>query len=117
LPDRGDANQVLKEANREAHSEWQEDWLTFKQDMDKVVSENERRILDLRAEVARVDARYQDGYNTRIDQVERRNSDLRNRVANYKNHGDSDWNAFKTSIRQDFDDLGASIRDITVSDR
>lgn len=109
-----DANQDLKEAKREVRAEWQENWLKFKRDNDQDIAANERRFLDLRKEVNDVDTRYRAKYNTRIDELERRNNELRDRIINYKDDGDPRWEEFKTEIKRDMDDLKSSVSNITI---
>lgn len=109
-----EANQDLNEASRDARTDWQEDWLGFKREINEDVSKNERRIMELRSEVAQIDTQYQDEYNVMINDAERRNYELRDRVNNYYNEGDQKWMVFKTDVRQDFDDLETSIRNIMV---
>lgn len=108
------AQQDLKEASREARAEWQADWLAFKTDINKKVADNERRILELRSEVARLDVRYQSEYSTNLDEVERRNNELRERVNNSTDEGDARWEAFKTDVGRDFDNLKTSIENIKI---
>ncbi len=109
-----DANQDLKEAKREARAEWQENWLKFKRDNDEEIASNERRILELRKDVKDVDARYRGKYNTRIDELEHRNNDLRDRVNNYKDAGDERWEEFKKDMKRDMDDLRSSLKNVTI---
>jgi len=109
-----DANQDLKEAKREARTEWQEAWLKFKRDNDKDVAENERRIIELRKEVNDVDARDRAKYTIRVDELERRNNDFRDRVNNTKDEGDVRWEEFKKDMKHDMDDLKSSLKTITI---
>lgn len=108
------ANQDLKEARRDAGTEWQEDWLKLKRDNDQEIAGNERRIIEIRKDVNTVDAPYRAKYNTRIDEFERRNNELRDRVNNYKNVGDEKWVEFKKDIKRDMDDLKSSLKNITI---
>ena len=110
-----EANQDLKEASRDVRADWEENWVAFKRDIDTRVSDNERRILELRSEVANIDTRYQASYNTSIDEAERRNNELRDRVANYKHEGDANWEVFKTDIGRDFDALKIALGNITIA--
>lgn len=109
-----DANQNLKEAKREARAEWQEDWLKIKRDNDKEIADNERRIIDLRKEVNDIDMRYRAKYTTRIDELETKNNQLRDRVDNAKDEGDIAWVQFKKDTKQDLADLKVSLKDITI---
>ena len=108
------ANQDLKEARRDAGTEWQEDWLKLKRDNDQEIAGNERRIIEIRKDVNTVDAPYRAKYNTRIDEFERRNNELRDRVNNYKNVGDEKWVEFKKDIKRDMDDLKSSLKNFTI---
>jgi len=109
-----EAKQDLKEAGRDARADWQEAWLTVKRDYDKEVAINERRILDLRKEVAAIDMRYRSTYNSRIDDLERRNTELRERLNNVKDQGDQQWEEFKTGLKREMDDLQSSLKNITI---
>jgi hypothetical protein len=108
------ANQDLKEARRDAGTVWQETWLKFKRDNDESIASNERRILELRKEVAAVDARYRATYTVRIDKLEARNNEIRDRVNNVKDEGDARWETFKSDTKHDLDDLTSSLENITV---
>ncbi len=112
-----DANQDLKEAKREARAEWQEDWLKFKRDNDEDIASNERRILELRKDVNDVDARYRAQYNNRIDELEHRNNELRERVNNYRDSGDERWEEFKKDMKRDMDDLHTSLKNVIVKNK
>ncbi len=109
-----DAKQDLKEAKREVRAEWQENWLKFKRDNDKEIADAERRIIDLRKEVNGVDTRYRAKYNVRIDELEKRNNELRDRVNNYRDEGDVRWGEFKEGMKHDMDDLKSSLKNITI---
>lgn len=109
-----EAKQDLKEASRDARADWQEAWLTVKRDYDKEVAINERRIIDLRKEVATIDMRYRSTYNIRIDDLERRNTELRERLNHYNNQGDQQWEEFKTGLKREMDDLQSSLKNITI---
>jgi hypothetical protein len=109
-----DATQDLKEAKREARTEWQEAWVKFKGDFDKEIAGNERRIIDLRKEVNAIDMRYRDRYTVLIDKLESRNNDLRLRVNNITDEGDAKWEEFTKAMERDMDDVKLSLKNITV---
>jgi Zn-dependent M32 family carboxypeptidase len=108
------ATQDLKEARREVRTSWQENWVSFKRDNDKTISENERHIIDLRREVNDIDAPYRAKYTARIDNFERGNIDLRDRVNNCKDEGDVSWETFKKDVKREADELDASRKDIII---
>ena len=108
------AAQILKETTREIKIEWKADWLAAKRNNDKVIAENELRIIELRKEVNNVDARSQAKYIPRINDLERRNNELRDRVNTYKDQGDKKWQEFKKDVRRDMADLKSSLKIITI---
>ena len=108
------ANQDLKEAKRESRTEWQEDWVNFKRENDSAIADIERRIIELRKEVTAVDMPYRDRYTVRIDKLENRKNELRDRVNSCTDEGDARWSDFKKDMKRDMDDLRASLKSITV---
>jgi len=108
------AKQDLKEATREARVAWQEAWLKFKGDNDTEIAANERRIIELRKDVSKLNTRYRAKYNVRIDELEKRTNELRDRVNNYKDEGDVKWEEFKKATKRDMDDLTSSLKEITI---
>jgi hypothetical protein len=108
------AAQDLKEVKREVRADWQESWLSFKRESDMEIAANERSIIDLRREVTTVRKGLRDSFTARIDDIERRNTELRNRVNEYKDDGDEKWELFKKAVRRDMDNLNATRVKIVV---
>jgi len=107
-------NQGLKGATRAVRPAWQEAWLTFKRDNDTDIADNERRITALRKEVGKANSRFRASYNMRIDELERRNNKLRDRVNNCKDEGDAKWVAFKHGAKRDMDGLKSLLKKTTI---
>lgn len=110
-----EATQDLHDATQEARAEWKASWVSFKNDFDKDLADNEASIATLRAEVAGIDGSYQSKYNEIIDEAERKNNELKDRVNNYKDEGDAKWELFKTDATRDLDDLKAAIKNISIT--
>ena len=107
-------NQALKEVTRGVRPEWQEAWLKFKRENDTDIENNKRRIIELRKDVGKADTRFRGSYNARIDELERRNNELRDRTNNYTDEGDAKWVAFKHGSKRDMDHLKALLKKTTV---
>jgi cell division septation protein DedD len=110
----GEATEDLQSAQRDERSEWKQSWLSFKNDFDKDLTDNEAGIAARRAEVEKIDAGNRSRYNASLDDAERKNNELRDRVNNYKDEGDAKWELFKTDTRRELDDLKATIKDISI---
>jgi hypothetical protein len=108
------ATQDLKKATREVRPGWQEAWLKFKRENDTDIAENELRINELRKQVGKANTGFRASYNVRIDELERRNNELRNRIDNYRDQGDAKWAAFKNGSKRDMDNLKSLLKKTTI---
>jgi hypothetical protein len=104
----------VKQVTRKVRSAWQEAWLKFKRENDTDVAENELRIIDLRKDVGKANTRFRASYNVRIDELERRNNELRDRTDNYKDQGDAKWVVFKHGSKHDMDDLKSLLKKTAI---
>jgi hypothetical protein len=93
---------------------WQEAWLKFKRENDTDVANNKRRIIELRENVGKANARFRASYNVRIDELERRNNELRDRIDNYKDQGEAKWVGFKLGSKRDMDGLKSLLKKTTI---
>lgn len=109
-----DAKDSLVVAKKEATAE---EWQTFKNQTDSVISYNEAQIADLKLKMKNtgksVDAKYQKN----IDILEQKNKDLKVKVATYKNDANSDWQSFKREFNHDVDEIGKAFKDLTVDNK
>jgi hypothetical protein len=107
-------NQGLKQAGRQLRPAWEKAWLKFKRENDTDVANNERRIVELRANVIKANTQFRASYTVRIDELERRNNELRDRTDNYKDKGDAKWVAFKHGSKRDMDRLKSLLKKTTI---
>ena len=49
--------------------------------------------------------------------MEKRNSELKIKLDNYKEDGTDKWQIFKTEFKSDMDELGKAFADFTVSNK
>jgi hypothetical protein len=55
-------------------------------------------------------------YDKKIVKMEVKNSELKKKMANYKDEGDdTKWKAFKRDFSKSMDELGTSMKDLTKS--
>lgn len=109
-----DAKDSLVVAKKAATAE---EWQTFKNQTDSVISYNEAQIAELKLKMQKtgksVDAKYQKN----IDILEQKNKDLKVKVDTYKNDANSDWQSFKREFNHDMDEIGQAFKDLTVDNK
>lgn len=109
-----DAKDSLVVAKKAATAE---EWQTFKNQKDSVISYNENKIAELKLKMQKtgesVDAKYQKN----IDALEQKNRDLKVKADTYRNDANSDWQSFKREFKHDVDEIGQAFKDVTVDNK
>lgn len=94
-----------------------EEWQTFKDQTDSVISYNEAQIAELKMKMQNtgksVDAKYQKN----IDILEQKNKDLKVKADTYKNDANSDWQSFKREFNHDMDEIGQAFKNVIVDNK
>lgn len=105
-----DAKKELTQAQQDAALEFQK----FKNESNEEINANENRIAEFRLEMKneKLDARERD--EKKIDALEKKNRELKDKLDAYQNDGKSDWKEFKTEFKHDLDGLGQAFKNITV---
>jgi peptidoglycan hydrolase CwlO-like protein len=94
-----------------AKAELNAEYPAFKRDADEQISDNDKKITELRAKLKKFGP--SPPYNIRqkkIDTLEKENSDLRGRLYGYETQR-TDWVAFKVRFNHDKDDLNQAFVD------
>jgi len=94
----------------------QEEWATFKIESELKINDNEIRIAELKVKMKKPGKVFDALYQKRIDDLEKRNLDMRVRMETYEK-SQSDWESFKTEFNHDMDELGKSLKDLTVDNK
>jgi len=87
------------------------DWDTYKKDQIEKIRKNDESIAQLKMERAKAGKSMDAAYTQRIDQLQKKNADLRTRLNNYK-YNESKWEQFKREFNHDMDELGNAIKDL-----
>ena len=109
-----EAQQELNAAQVKVAS--QEEWATFKIESELKINDNEIRIAELKEKMKKPGKVFDALYQKRIDDLEKRNLDMRVRMETYEKN-QSDWESFKTEFNHDMDELGNALKDITVNNK
>ena len=90
-----------------------EEWKAFKTETEIKIRDNNTLIAATRVKMKKSGQVMDALYEKRIDDLEAKNKSMQNRLDAYDaNH--SDWNKFKTEFNHDMDELGKSLKDLTV---
>jgi predicted nucleic acid-binding Zn-ribbon protein len=101
------AKEDLKDAKQELNSEYP----SFRKDAELQINDNDKQIASLRAKLDRPGKHPLDNARKqRIDDLEKRNADLRSRLYGYETEH-SDWAAFKVKFNHDKDNLRDAFKD------
>lgn len=104
-----DAKKDLDEAQREYTIKYNE----FKKEMDNKITENDKAIAALKADVKERNAEAKANRNATVNDLERKNQSLKDRINDYKADRNANWEEFKREFNHDTDRLGAALNDIT----
>ena len=110
------ANEDVAEAQQdleEAQQDYTEQYKQFKLESDEKVTVNEKLIADLKeyAENKKKEAKIT--YEKTIDNLEKRNQVMKEKVTDYKDQGYENWNSFKDEFNRDMNELGQALKDLT----
>ena len=109
-----DAKDSLVVAKKAATAE---EWQTFKNQTDSVISYNEAQIAELKLKMQKTGKSVDTKYQKNIDILEQKNKDLKVKVDTYKNDANSDWQSFKREFNHDMNEIGQSFKDLTVDNK
>jgi hypothetical protein len=102
------ANQELKDAKADYRAEWQK----YKTDSEEQIKANEDRIDAFKAKMEKADRKTKAKYNKAVAELEQKNRDLKRRLEEYKDEGESKWQEFKTNFSHDMDGVGNTMKDL-----
>lgn len=105
-----EANADLVKANQE----YLADMESYKKETDARIAANQKSIADFEARVSKEKKEIKAEYTQKIADLEQKNSDLRKKLDDYKAAGKEQWDSFKTEFSNDLDELGKSLKDLTV---
>jgi outer membrane murein-binding lipoprotein Lpp len=106
-----DAKQDLSQAQNEAAAT---EFQKFKNESNSRIAVNENRIAELKAEMKTESTESRERDEKKIDALEKRNHELKQRLEAYNDDGKSDWQEFKKEFNHDMEGIGDAFKDITV---
>lgn len=107
------AKEDLDEANQAYLAEVE----AFKKESEAKTVTYDQRIAELKAKVAKVTGKTKVGYQKQIAKLEKKNTEMKNMLKDYKEDGKDKWTSFKTEFNHDMDELGQALKDFTVDNK
>ncbi len=108
-----DAQSDLNQAHQDSITEYQQ----FKIEFENRIIANEKSIEELRAKIVNANDENKVLYEAKLAELQKRNSDLKMKLDNYKEDGTDQWQTFKTELKSDLDELGKAFTGFTVSSK
>lgn len=101
------ANENLKDTKISNANEW----LEFKTESLKKISDNDNKIADLKVQMNKPGKTFDGLYRTRIEKLEAKNKELKSKINNYDGN-ETGWTTFKNDFNRDMDEMGKNIKDL-----
>ncbi|MFN0275997.1 MAG: hypothetical protein ACKVPJ_09645 [Chitinophagales bacterium] len=116
-----DANEKVEDAKKDANALALEtanaaEWKIFKSESELKIKENEKRIGELKIQMAKPGKILDPIYTKRINTMEQQNKDLEARMEAYAKN-QSDWETFKREFNYDINELGLAIEAFSVDNK
>ena len=108
-----EANKNAEEAKQDVdHAKTREDMASYKAEKLEKIADNERKIAELREKQKTSGKTMDKVYQERIENLEKRNAELREKLNNYQDADNAKWEEFKREFNHDMDELGKSMGDM-----
>lgn len=114
-PDRMDRSETsVIESERDtdmAQNEIESDIRMYRQEISNDIRENNMAIAEIKERIENEEGEVKETYETRIEEIERDNDELKRQIDNYRVTNRDDWNEFKQDFSSSMSDLGNSLDD------
>ena len=108
------AKEDVVEAKQDLNQALQDSIRMFKVDAQTMIAENNRKIDEFKEKIAKGKKSVRDKYEAKISDLERMNKDLQKRLDEYNEENADKWASFKREFNHDMDEVGNSLKDLTV---
>ena len=108
------ATEELMVAKKEATAE---EWKQFKAETNIRIAENESRIAELKVKMKNTGNSVDAMYAKKIEELEQKNTEIKNKVESYKNDSRDDWQSFRQEFNHDINQLSEALKDINVDNK
>ena len=104
------ANNELDTANKV----YLADVASFKKENEEKIEANNKSIAEFNQRIADQKATAKADYKIKIAELEKKNTDMKKKMDDYKEDGKDNWTKFKAEFSHDMDELGKAFKNLTV---
>jgi hypothetical protein len=105
-----EAEQNLNEANQAYLADIEK----FRKEADDRIALNNKSIAEFNTRMESEKADAKADYKKKIREIEKRNTDLKKKMDDYKAESKDQWDKFKTEFSKDMEELGQAFKNITI---
>lgn len=107
------AKQQLVDANQDYIKEYED----YKIETNEKLLANQKSIKEFNARIEKDKTAAKAEYKAKIEALDRKNTDMKKKLDNFKANSKEDWQKFKDEFNHDMDELGNAFRDLTVNNK
>jgi len=105
-----EANKKLDDANKE----YLADMENYRRETTNKFAANDQSITEFKARIEHDKKAAKAAYNKKLADLERKNSEMKKKMDDYKAKGKDNWEKFKTEFNHEMDELDKAFKDLTV---
>lgn len=105
-----DAREDLQDANQE----YLADVESYRRETAAKIEANNQSLIAFNTQIKNESMEARADYRRQLDELERKNDNMRSRMDDYKVNGQSNWESFKKEYNRDMDALGVAFKNLTV---
>lgn len=98
-----------------ANAAYAEEVAEFKKEAADRIAANDKIAADFKQRVKSEKAEVKADYNKKIAELERKNTDMKKAIEEYKMESEDTWESFKSEFNHDLDELGSAFNDLTTN--
>jgi chromosome segregation ATPase len=102
----------VKQDLKDAKTAYLAEWQVFKKEADEKIDANQKRIEAFKAKMIKAGSNAKENYNNEVAVLEQKNQDLKTKLDDYKDDGQSKWQEFKENFNDDMDAIGKTMTDL-----
>jgi hypothetical protein len=88
------------------------EWQAFKRETEQVIEANGRKIDSLKIRIDKAGAKGKVTFTKDLGLLEQKNIELKKKLADYHDQGQSNWEVFKTDVKHELEGLGDAMKDL-----